>query len=311
VESNIKEGSFIKGKDGKDIFLYCWDNVSQPRAVIQIFHGMAEHAGRYKAFAEYLNSKGFIVYAHDHRGHGRTAGVIEELGYIGEDGFNAIVEDEHIISELIKKRHKDLPIIVFGHSFGSFTAQEYIIRYGNEIKGVILSGSAARRGIEVRAGNLIAAIERSIFGDKKKSKLIDYLSFNGYNKRIKNNKYKFEWLSCDLEEVRKYEADPFCGTLFTIGFFYYFFKGMLELYKKDRLEKVPKDLPILIISGEEDPVGNYGELVNELYKVYKAIGIKNLNIKLYSGKRHELHNEINREEVFEDLLLWINNCIRQ
>lgn len=311
MQSNIKEGSFIKGKDGKEIFVYCWGSISESRAVIQIFHGMAEHAGRYKKFAEYLNAQGFIVYANDHRGHGRTAGSVEELGYIGKDGFNAIVEDEYIISKFIKEKYKNLPVIILGHSFGSFVAQEYIIRYGDKIKGVILSGSAARMGLDVRVGKLIASIEKSIFGDTKKSRVIDYLSFSGYNKKIKNNKYKFEWLSCDLEEVKKYEEDPLCGTVVTIGFFYWFFKGILELYKKERLIKIPNDLPILIVSGEEDPVGNYGHLVKKLYEIYKAIGIKNLDMELYVDRRHELIHEINRDEVFTDLLMWIDNCIKK
>lgn len=301
-----KDGFFIKGKDGKDVFVYCWDKVLIPKAVVQIFHGMAEHGARYDCFARFLNSEGFIVYADDHRGHGKTSGGLKELGYIGEDGFNNIVEDEHIISKLIKEKHGDLPIILFGHSFGSFIGQEYIIRYGNEISGVIMSGSAARTGPEVLVGRVIAYIEKSIYGDKKKSKLIDHLCFGNNNKKIPHNKYKFEWLSTDLEEVKRYERDPLCGTLFTAGFFYYFFKGLSKLYKKHRLAKIPKELPILIISGEEDPVGNYGALVKKLHKKYIDAGINNVKLKLYSAKRHELLNETNRDEVFSDVLSWIN-----
>jgi alpha-beta hydrolase superfamily lysophospholipase len=306
VNKNIKDGFFINGKDGKEIYVYCWDKVLTPKAVIQIFHGMAEHAGRYKEFAQFLNSQGFIVYADDHRGHGKTAGSIEKLGYIGEDGFNKIVEDEHIISELIKEKHKGLPIVVFGHSFGSFIAQEYIIRYAHIISGVILSGSALRKGIDVHAGIAVSYVEKSIFSENKKSKLLDFLSFYNYNKKIKNSKSKFDWLSTDYEEIKKYEEDPLCGTVFTTGFYYYFLKGLTKLYKKDRLSKIPKKLPIFIISGEEDPVGNYGAWVKKLYNNYKDIEMKNVTLKLYHGKRHEQLNETSKYETFTDIVSWIN-----
>lgn len=307
--NNIAKEFFLKGTDGKKIFVYCWDNVLNPKAVIQIFHGMAEHAGRYEHFAKHLNSKGFIVYINDHRGHGKTAGAVEQLGYIGEDGFNKIVEDGHLINEFIQKNHKDLPILIFGFSFGSFVAQEYMISYGSKLKGVILCGSAARTGPEIALGKILANLQLMIFDDKKKSRLLNYLTFFGYNKRIKNNTYKFEWLSCNLDVIKKYEDDPLCGTVFTTGFYYYFFKALRELYKKDRLDKIPKTLPVLIISGSEDPVGNYGSWVKKLYKIYKNLGVSNLKLKLYHGARHELINESNQQEVFSDLVTWIDKQI--
>ena len=205
----------IKAKDGKESYIYCWYKVKEPKAMLQIFHGMAEHAGRYKDFAQYLNSQGFIVYASDHRGHGKTAGTIEELGYIGKDGFNATVEDKRLIFQKMKEEHPELPMFLLGHSFGSFLAQEYIIRYGSELKGVILSGSALQKGLQVYAGSMISSIEKLIWGEKKQSKLLDHLSFGSYNKRIKDDEHKFAWLSTDLNQVKKYEDDPFCGTVFT------------------------------------------------------------------------------------------------
>lgn len=301
------DGFFIKGSDGKEVFVYCWDEVSNPKAVVQIFHGMAEHAGRYREFAKYLNKQGFIVYVDDHRGHGRTAGSVEELGCIGDDGFNNIVEDEHIIMKQIQEKYSQLPNIIFGHSFGSFIAQEYMIRYGEEVAGSVICGSAARTGVEVSLGKTIAYIQKSLHGDRKKSKLLDFLSFSQYNKGIKDSESKFAWLTRDPEEVKKYEEDPFCGTVFTAGFFYYLFKGISRLYLKDRLAQIPKNLPILIIAGDQDPVGNYGSLVKKLHNFYQDIGLKDLQLKLYSGGRHELLNEINKDEVFEDVAAWIDS----
>jgi len=296
----------IKAKDGKELYIYCWDKVEEPKAMLHIFHGMAEHSGRYTEFSEYLNNHGIIVYASDHRGHGKTAGIIEELGYIGDDGFNTIVEDKHVIFKQMKQEHPELPTFLLGHSFGSFLAQEYIIRYGSELNGAILSGSAAQKGLLIYAGRVIASFERLIFGEKKQSKLLDRLSFGSYNKRIKDDTHKFSWLSTDKKEVIKYEEDSFCGSVFTTGFYYYFFRGLAKLYEKKRLSSISLELPIYIASGEEDPVGGYGKLVKQLFKVYKEIGVKDVQIKLYPGFRHEILNEVNKNEVYSDLLNWFS-----
>ncbi|MDS0526706.1 lysophospholipase [Clostridium sp. SHJSY1] len=299
----------IKAKDGKNLYTYCWDKVENPKAVIQIFHGMAEHSGRYEKFSEYLNKHGYIVYASDHRGHGKTAETIEELGYIGEDGFNTIVLDKHLMFQQIKDKYPKLPIFLFGHSFGSFLAQEYIIRYGNELKGVILSGSAAEKGFKVWGGRLVSSIERQIFGEKKKGRIMNALTLETYNKRFETDGSQLSWISSDLNEVRKYEEDPYCGKVFSVGFFYYLMKGLSRLYKKERLVLIPTNLPIYIISGEDDPVGGYGKLVKKLFKIYKNIGIKDVDIKLYLGFRHEIINEKNKIEVYEDILKWLNHIL--
>jgi len=308
-KNKSNEGSFIKGQDGKDVFVYCWDDVSHPKAVVQIFHGMAEHAERYKDFAKYLNQQGYIVYADDHRGHGKTAGNVEDLGYIGEDGFNQIVEDEHTIMKDIKEKYRSLPVIIFGHSFGSFIAQEFIIRYGEEVSATVLCGSAARKGLEVSLGQKISALEKYLFGERNQSKLLDYLSFNNYNKGIKDSTSKFAWLSRDPEEVRKYEDDPYCGRLFTTGFFYYLFQGLSQLYVKERLAQIPKELPIFIIAGDRDPVGNQGRSVKKLHSFYKEANVKDVQCKLYKGGRHELLNEINKNEVFNDIATWVKEKV--
>jgi alpha-beta hydrolase superfamily lysophospholipase len=299
----------IKAKDDKELYIYCWDKVENPKAMLHIFHGMAEHAGRYREFAEYLNNNGVIVYASDHRGHGKTAGIVEELGYIGEDGFNTIVEDKHLIFEQMKWEHPALPMFLLGHSFGSFLAQEYVIRYESELNGVMLLGSAVQKGPQVYAGILISYFEKLIFGERKQSKLLNKLSFGSYNRKTKDKVHKFAWLSTDKKEVIKYDEDSFCGSVFTTSFYYYFLNGLVRLYKKNRLISVPKELPIYIISGDEDPVGAYGKLVKKLFNLYKKIGVKDVKMKLYPGSRHEILNEVNKNEVYEDLLSWLTKYI--
>lgn len=300
---------FIQGVDGKDIFVHCWGRVREPRGVVQVFHGMAEHGGRYERFAQFLNGHGYIVYADDHRGHGKTAGRLEEIGYLGEDGFNKVVEDEHVITGRIKEQHPGLPVFLFAHSFGSFVGQEYITRYGSEISGVILSGSACKSGPEVAVGRTIAAMERKLFGDRRRSRLVDYLSFSRFNSRIEKPKQKFAWLSRDEEEGKKYMEDPFCGTVFTANFFYFFFMGLSALYRKEKIERIPKSLPVFICAGDGDPVGNYGKSVKKLYELYRKTGMKQVELKLYPDARHEILNETNRDEVFDDILHWIEKAV--
>jgi len=303
------EGFYLEGRDGKDIYIHQWEEILKPRAVVQIFHGMAEHGGRYQRFAEFLNKNGFIVYADDHRGHGKTAGTVDKIGYIGEDGYNRIVEDEHLLTELIKARHPELPVFVFAHSFGSFIGQSYITKYGGDIAGVILSGSAAKSHIEIFVGKILAYIECSFVGKTKRSHLVDAVCFATYNKKIANPKSEFAWISRDDYEVNKYEADDFCGTPFTMNYFYYLFKGLGELNKKGNFKNIPQKLPIYIMSGADDPVGSYTKSVKKLYEMYEDVNIKDIELMLYPGGRHEMLNEINREEVFNNILEWLNKHI--
>ncbi|MHB8064391.1 MAG: alpha/beta hydrolase, partial [Ruminiclostridium sp.] len=296
----------ITAKDSHVISVYCWDRVENPRAVLQIFHGMAEHAGRYERFAKYLNTQGIVVIGNDHRGHGKTSQFNGKPGVIGQNGFYNIVEDEFMLTKMLKEKYPNTPIYVLAHSFGSFVGQEYITNYGSEIDGLILSGSAAQTGAEFKFAKILASIQAKLFGEEKEAKLLEKLSFGGYNKKIYNPSSGFDWISRDTEEVKKYDDDPFCGFTCSIGFYYYFTAGLINLYKKDKLAKIPKTLPIYIISGQDDPVGQYGQSVKKLYDIYQALGLSDLNVKLYQGSRHELLNELNRDEVTQDILKWIN-----
>ena len=249
----MEEGFYFRVADGKDIYTHCWEDVVDPKAIVQIFHGMGEHGARYGRLATFLNRNGFIVYANDHRGHGKTAETLEEIGYIGEDGFNGIVEDEHILTGIIKKKYPGFPVIILGHSFGSFVAQDYITRYGKEIYGAILSGSALNNGLNVMLGWVLTAIQKRFISDRKKAYLINKLGFSKFNSRIEKPKSIYAWLSRDDAEVKKYDADPFCGEILTINFFYFFFKGLIKLYKSEKIRSIPDKLPLYICSGSEDP----------------------------------------------------------
>lgn len=300
------KGSFIKGSRNKDIFLRSWEEVENPKGLVQIFHGMAEHSERYDDFANFLNRQGYIVYGDDHRGHGRSQFKDKPLAYIGEDGFNEIVEDEKIISGLIRDKHKGLPLYIFAHSFGSFLGQEYIIRYSRDIDGIILSGSAKQDGFDVKAANILASIQNSLLDPSKPAKLIDKLSFGSYNDHIKVPRTKFDWLTRDEGEVDKYIADFFSGYLSPINFYYYLFRAFKNLYRPERLEKIHKSLPILVLAGDKDPVGKYGRSVKRLYDQYQDLRMEDIGLKLYQEGRHELLNEINKEEVYKYIYDWLS-----
>ncbi|MGL4773329.1 MAG: lysophospholipase [Clostridium sp.] len=301
-----KREMFFEASNGDKIYINIWEDVQEPVGIIQIFHGMVEHIGRYDDFAKFLNMNGYIVVADDHRGHGKTAGR-DNLGYLGDDGFNRIVKDEKEISDFIKNEYKNTPLYILGHSFGSFIAQEYLIRYSNEIDGIIFSGSAKQDGIDVKAGKLVASLQKMIFDDRKKARFIDKLAFGGYNKNVDSPKTKFDWLSRDEEQVKLYSEDEFCAFVPSINFYYNLFNGLSGLYKKERLNGIRKDIDILVISGDKDPVGKNGESVKRLYEQYKELGIENTTLKLYEEGRHELLNEINRAEVYEYIEAWFDS----
>lgn len=278
------------------------------KAIVQIAHGMAETAERYEGFAAILANHGYIVYIHNHRGHGKTAGEVENLGYLAErDGFGWLVQDMHQLSVIIRKQNPDLPLFLLGHSMGSFAAQKYCMKYGGELKGLILSGSNGNQGIILNAGITMAALEVRKRGRKAKSEKMNNLLFGEYNKVFQPNRTEFDWLSRDEEEVDKYVADPYCGTVFTCGFYYDFLKGLKDLEKKANRRKMPHNLPILLVSGDKDPVGKCGKGVQNLSRIYQKAGVREVTLKLYKDARHELLNEINREEVTEEILNWLDN----
>lgn len=308
----IDKSFSFKSKDGTKVFVYKWlpENI-KAKGIVQISHGMAETAKRYERFAKVLTQNGYIVYANDHRGHGKTAGSVENLGYLAEkDGFEWLVRDLNDLSIIIKDENPSIPLFLFGHSMGSFVAQRYIMLHGKNLDGLILSGSNGTQGRVLDIGLLLAKREIRKHGRKNKSSKLNDLIFGNYNKAFKPTRTEFDWLSRDKDEVDKYIEDPYCGTIFTAGFFYDFLVGLKEIENKKNLNLIPRDLPIYIFSGDKDPVGRYGKGVINLFNRYKNQGVKDVRYKLYEGGRHEMLNEINREEVMEDVVQWLDSYLQ-
>ncbi|WP_198155054.1 alpha/beta hydrolase [Salisediminibacterium beveridgei] len=306
------QGSKLNGYDNQPLFVYQWTAIPSPKALVLIAHGMAEHGGRYEAFASYLNKQGYAVAASDHRGHGRTAGADHLLGQIGSDGFHKIVEDQRVLVETFKTRFPDTPVILLGHSFGSFITQEFMIRYGRLIDGVILSGTTVNAGIDVCLGAKLAAIQERLFGGEKPAALLDKVAFSGNNDGFDDADLSdAAWLSRDTEAVRSYDADPYCGTLFPIVFYKELFTSLPKLVEPERLRMVPKSLPVLLISGDRDPVGKNGTGVITLKRMYDQLGLTDVTMTLYPNGRHEMLNEINRREVFDDVRNWLETILSE
>ncbi len=294
-------------KDDFHIFTYKWaPDIAKPKAAVQIAHGAAEHALRYARFAKYLNQAGYVVYADDHRGHGKTAGDLSKAGIAGPDGWNGMVKDEKQLSDLIKKENPGLPLFLFGHSMGSFLAQRYIQLWGNVLEGVILSGTT---GLAIIPPEALPMMEQAAAGELRDQIPTGPGLFAALNQPFEPAKTPFDWLSRDESEVKKYIDDPWCGFAFSNGMTLEMARGMVEMLVPENQKRVPKNLPVLLVSGEMDPVGaNNG--VRALGQRYKELGIQDVQVILYSQGRHEMLNEINRDEVHKDLTKWLDDHVK-
>lgn len=287
--------------DGKKMNVSVWDDVENKKGAVVISHGMAEHSARYTDFAEFLNKNGYIVLADDHRAHRyNSAG---EKGMTDGDSFFQTVSDMNTLVQYVKDTYS-LDVVLLGHSYGSFLSQKFLELYSDKVKACILSGTAFMKVPLVQMGKVIANLQAAVMGTDKIGYLIDKLSFGAYNKPFEQEGMKFNWLSRDREQVAKYEKDPYCGYPLSIGFYKSFFNGVTAMYGAAS-DNIRKDIPIMIAVGSDDPVSNKTKLADKLYRFYTEKGLRNLTYKVYEGARHEILNETNKEEVYQDMLAFI------
>jgi len=278
------------------------------KGIVLINHGIAEHIERYNEFINYLVNHDYIVYGHNHRGHKGSISRYDEYGYVHtSDAFHTLVCDTFVILEMAKNEYPNLPIFLFGHSMGSFIVQRFSQLYGNKIDGIILCASAKQPTILLNFGIILANLICKFRGNRYRSKMIHKLMLGKFNKPFKPNRTKVDWLNTIEEEVDKYIADPYCGGIFTVSFYRDFLKGLKAINKN--FQAIPKDLPILIISGSNDPVGGQGKLVKKLYKTLINENIKNIQLKLYENARHEILLDYCKFTVMEDCINWLNGII--
>ncbi len=292
-----------------DMQVYSWlpEKDVSLKGIVQIAHGMAEHAKRYEEFASYLTKNGYAVYANDHRGHGKTAGSVENLGFFSkENGWKKVVNDLKLLNQHIKKKHNTIPLFVLGHSMGSFLTRQYLMDPKIKLHGALLSGTANHPGVLGKVGLFLTKLLLLFNNPKSPSSLMDSLSFKAYNKAFKPNRTSFDWLSKDEKKVDEYVSDSYCGTIFSVQFYNDLLKGLLYISDIKNIKKTNQNIPILVFSGANDPVGENGKGVQKFYTKLKTAGIKDITLKLFEDGRHEMLNETNRKEVYAYILQWLN-----
>jgi alpha-beta hydrolase superfamily lysophospholipase len=294
----------LRADDGVEIAVYRWLPEGRTvRGIVQIAHGMAEHGARYARFAARLNRDGWAVYASDHRGHGNTAAHGNSLGYFAdEDGWARVVGDLRTVAAHARGEHPRVPLVLFAHSMGSYVAQSLVLAYPRVLDGLILSGTSIGGGALVRAGVLVAKLERLRQGKHGTSALLARMSFGKFNDGFEG-RTAFDWLSRDQREVDKYVADPKCGFPCANQLWVDLLGGVAELGRAD-WSRLPRDLPVLVFAGELDPVGDRGKGVRKLVAAMRAAHLS-VTDRLYPQGRHEMLNETNRDDVENDVATWL------
>jgi len=299
---------WLTANDRSRLYVNHWMPDGPAKAVVMLSHGMAEHSGRYARLAEALCSAGYGVYAPDQRGHGRTADEGTLGLYAEKDGWNKVVGDLASLNQHIGQQHPGLPIILLGHSMGSYIAQAYLLHHSASLHGAILSGSNFQPVALYRAARLIARAERLRQGVRGRSALIEFLSFGSFNKAFKPNRTAFDWLSRDPNEVDKYINDPLCGFRCTNQLWIDLLGSLQQISKASNLAQIDPGLPILVMGGECDPVSE-GKRLKSLAHALREAGSQHLQLNIYPQARHEVFNETNRDEVTADVLRWLDQAL--
>ena len=307
----VRTPGTVLSSDGKtQLHTMKWtDDTVSPKAVLQISHGMCEYIERYDEFASWLAQRGYVVFGNDHLGHGHSVSSMNDLGYLAEkDGYKLLSKDLRIITELLHEEYPGLPLALLGHSMGSFIARYYASEYSDGVDAYIFEGtdgSNPQSFISLLVINTLSLFK----GERFRSELVKNISFMGYLSRIEDHPTGCEWVTSDPEKLDAYVHDPYCMYTFTLSGYRDMVKCLDIILRMSWAYKLNENLPYLLVSGEEDPVGDFGRGVRHVYDMMKAAGCSNTTIKLYPGQRHELHNETNREIFFKDTLEWLNTTL--
>lgn len=283
---------------------------AEPRAIVQIIHGIAEYIDRYDEFMNFLAENGIIAVGTDHLGHGKSIENEEQTGFFAyENGWDYVVRDEEVLRLAMHENYPELPIIVFGHSMGSFMTRTLLIRYPDAFNAAIISGTGNQGAALVNGGLFMGNLVTGLKGAHHYSKFLNNLAFGSYNKIYENPKTEYDWLSRDEANVQKYIDDPLCGFIPSCSLFRDMMTGVKFITNKKNLTAMNKDMPVYFMSGDMDPVGECGKGVQKAYNNFLEAGMKDVSIKLYPGGRHEMLNEINKDEVYGDILAWLSSKI--
>ena len=297
----------LRASDGKPVQCCSW-LAETPKAIVQIGHGMGEHAQRYDAVGAVLRDQGFSVYANDHRGHGVTGA--EQRGYFGGDGWNRVLADCYEINCHARQENPDVPLVLLGHSMGATLAQQYVTRYGDSIDALVLSGSPGfRKGPMETITRWVVQYQAWRNGPDHLDEQLQKRFGNANKKFDRPGATGFEWLSRDTDEVQKYVEDEACGFVIAPGSLLDYLAGARAAFSPECLAKVPKSLPMYVFSGADDPVHQDQRNILRMLAAYRRAGVRHIDYKLYPGGRHEMFNETNRDEVLQDLISWLGKTV--
>lgn len=307
----MKQEFYYPSGDGQTkIHGIVWRPETDVKAVLQICHGMVEYIDRYNDFAQYLAERGVCVVGHDHLGHGKSVQSEEYLGFFHEShGNKYVITDIHRLRRMTEKDYAGVPYFMMGHSMGSFLLRQYLTMRAEGLAGAIIMGTGYMPHGLLAAGQMVCRTIAAVKGWQYRSEFMNQLGMGGYNKQFEPSESTKDWITSDEEMRKKYEADPLCSFTFTVNGYYQMFEGMKVLTKKNAMDKIPGSLPVLFVSGAEDPVGSNGEGVARVFRKYERAGIQDVKMKLYPKGRHEILNESNREQVYEDLYQWMDDRI--
>lgn len=300
----MKNEFFYPSKDGiTQIHAIEWSPEQKPIAVVQMCHGMVEYIDRYREFAEFLCGHGFYVVGHDHLGHGKSVVGPEKLGYFHEgNGNDFVIGDIHTLRTMSQAKYPDVPYFMLGHSMGSFLLRQYLGTYGMGLSGAMIVGSGDQPDAIIGIAKMICKSMAAFKGWEYRSGFMNQLTIGNYEK-----KFGKAWLSRNPENVKTYNDDPLCGFIFTLNAFYGMFTGISRMNAQEKSGKIPKNLPVLFMSGQEDPVGDYGNGVKKVHRRYLEQGVQDAALKLYPEDRHEILNELDRQTVYQDVLAWLQS----
>ncbi len=306
----MKEFSFPV-RNNTQIHCCKWEPEGEPRGVIQIIHGIAEYAARYDALAKVFTDHGFVVVAEDHMGHGGSISQEIPKGCIAE-GWMTMAADSYRLFGMTREDYPEIPYFLYGHSMGSFLTRTLLYTYPEaDWTGVVISGTGWMPKLVLKSGRAVCKMEAKKHGWNGTSPLINKLMFGSYNKGYDNPRTPVDWLSRDEAVVDRYIADPLCGFDASIGLAYEMLGGMLRNEDKANLAKMPKALPIYFVSGDKDPVGSNGKGVRQAAEAFRAAGMQDVDCKLYPDGRHEMHNELNKDELHADVLAFLERVIKK
>ena len=302
----MKQEFYYPSGDGQTkIHGIVWRPETDVKAVLQICHGMVEYIDRYNDFAQYLAERGVCVVGHDHLGHGKSVQSEEYLGFFHEShGNKYVITDIHRLRRMTEKDYAGVPYFM-----GSFLLRQYLTMRAEGLAGAIIMGTGYMPHGLLAAGQMVCRTIAAVKGWQYRSEFMNQLGMGGYNKQFEPSESTKDWITSDEEMRKKYEADPLCSFTFTVNGYYQMFEGMKVLTKKNAMDKIPGSLPVLFVSGAEDPVGSNGEGVARVFRKYERAGIQDVKMKLYTKGRHEILNESNREQVYEDLYQWMDDRI--